>query len=140
MATTSERLTVTKGEFPHKGTYPVAANVVIYKGTIVQLDASNRAIPGAITQAGIAVGIAAATYNNTGGAAAAFDVEVEHGVHGLKANGTAPACGDKVFVHDNETVTLDAASAANGPAGIVAEVRDGLTFVHMSPTVAGLML
>jgi len=122
------------GVVPSVGTLPVAANVAIYKGTLVARDASGRAtVPGDTLPI---VGVAIANYINTGGAAAAFTVEVEYGVFGFIMDGTAALVGELVFALDNQSVTLTAGS--NGRAGVVTEIRNGLTFVWINPALSVL--
>lgn len=138
--TTTERLPKYTGEIPHKGTLPMAANTLLYKGQIVTQDSAGRAaVPGAGQNA---VGISCATYNNrtgapSGGAADAMKAEVEYGVQGLAYTGTAPKRGQVVYVVDNQTVSLDP-TGSRGIAGICSETKngtyeDGLCYVFMGP-------
>lgn len=123
------------GRLPVKGTLPVAANVKILKGTLVAIDASSRAT---VPAAGLKiVGVAIADFDNTGGAAAAFDVELDYGVFGFVMDGTAAKVGEAVYALDNQSVTLTAST--NGLAGVVTEVRDGLTFVWVNPALIGIL-
>lgn len=137
---TAERLPRYTGEIPHKGTLPMAANTLLFKGQIVTQDSAGRAaVPGAGQNA---VGISAATYNNrtgapSGGAAGAVDAMIEYGVQGLVYTGTAPKRGQVVYVVDNQTVSLDP-TGSRGVAGICAETKsgsdeDGLCYVFMGP-------
>lgn len=137
---TAERLPKTTGQIPHKGTYGIAANTLLYKGQIVTQDSAGRAaVPGAGQNA---LGISSATYNNrtgapSGGAADAVKAEVEYGVQGLPYTGTTPKPGQVVYVVDNTTVSLDPAGS-RGIAGIVSETKsattnDGLCYVFMGP-------
>lgn len=128
------------GPVPARGTYPAAANVFMARNTIVQRDASGRAIPGAASNGFPAVGVAASTYDNRtesefGGAAEAIDVEVLYGVFGFDYTGT-PLPGETVWVADNQTVTDTAGS--NGVAGVCVELRNGQCYVFMGPHVAAL--
>ena len=134
---------------PSKGTFPVAANTLIYKGTMVALtnvSGVDHAIA-AVDGNGDIVGVAAHTINNLtgsslGGAAGATDVEVEYGLSSFELSGTAPRAGQKVFALDNQTVTLDDDSGSRGFAGICSEVRTlngrSLVLVHQNPVTMGL--
>jgi len=141
----AERLPKSTGEIPHRGTYSMAANTLLYKGQIVTQDSAGRAaVPGAGQNA---VGISSATYNNrtgapSGGAADAVKAEVEYGVQGLIYTGTAPKPGEVVYVVDNTTVSLDP-TGSRGIAGICSETKngtgdDGLCYVFMGPLAIAL--
>lgn len=148
-ATLTERMTKFAGLVPSRGTFPIAANTKILKGTIVGLDSSGRIVPGGTIASGClyAIGKASATVNNLtgsdlGGAAGAADVEVEYGVFGWEsATGgdeiTADDVGKVCFVLDNQTVALTNQTDTLGEAGYVSEVRSGKVFVEMGITVAG---
>lgn len=144
MAVTSAKLFQRKGLLPDRVTTPMAANTIVYKGAMVQLDAAGRAI-NAVAGNGFSVAcVANAIYDNrtgseAGGAADAITCEGNAGVFGFKVNGTAAKVGEVVYCHDNETVTLDSDSGANGFAGVVVEVRDGLTWVLVGPHINGLL-
>lgn len=130
------------GEIPARGTFPAAANKYFVKKAIVQIDASDRAVPAADGNGFLAAGVSAANYDNRtgsefGGAAGAIDIEVEYGVFGFDYEGT-PSPGQTVWVKDNATVTDDSNAGARGVAGVVSEVRDGQCFVWMGPHVAAL--
>jgi hypothetical protein len=138
--TTTERLPRYTGEIPHKGTLPIAANTLLFKGQIVTIDSAGRAaVPGPGQNA---AGVSAATYNNrtgapSGGAADALDAEIEYGVQGFAYTGTAPKHGQVVYVVDNQTVSLDPAGS-RGVAGICSETKsgaleDGFCYVFMGP-------
>jgi hypothetical protein len=141
-STTTTRLTQTKGQFPSRGTFPIAANTRILKGIITQINASDQAVPGADGNGFLAVGKSSACYDNTtgseaGGVAEALDCEVEYGVFGWKGEaGHLPTVGDVCYVADNQTVSTDSDSGARGIAGRCVEVRDSLYWVYMSPEVA----
>lgn len=145
--TTTERLPRYTGEIPHKGTAPIAANTLLFKGQIVCGDSDGRAnVPGAGRNA---LGVSAATYNNrtgapSGGAADALDAEIEYGVQGFAYTGTAPRKGQVVYVVDNQTVSLDP-TGSRGVAGICAETKsgtfeDGLCYVFMGPLAIAMAL
>jgi hypothetical protein len=125
---------------PSKGTLAVAANVLIIGGTIVTVDADGRA--DVVTAGQHAAGIAHADYDNRttapeGGGAGAIDAEIKFGIAGLEYTGTAPNPGQVVYVVDNQTVSTDSDSGSRGIAGYCSELRDGLCWVLMGPTVVG---
>ena len=143
MATTTTSIaTPYKGLVPAKGTYPIAANVLILKGTIVAVNATGYAVVGTDdNNAFPAVGVASSTVDNrstapSGGAAGAEKIEVEFGVHGLAYAGT-PVIGNVVYVVDNHTVSTDSDSGTRGIAGYVSDMADGLCYVLMGPTIVG---
>lgn len=145
-ATSTTRLTDHTGPMPTHGTYPVAANELILKGTIVAIDENGRAIAGVAGEGHNAVGIARFTADNRttapeGGGAGAIDVEVDFGEFtNIAYTGTAPDAGQPVFIADNQTVTLDSGSATNGLAGVCTrDGASGLCAVLMGPHVAGLV-
>lgn len=142
-AFTSTRLTPTAGLTPSKGTYGIAANTLCLKGAIAVVNSDGNVYMGIDDNAACpAVGIFASEYDNrttapSGGGAAAIDAEIEFGVFGLRYTGTAPKAGQVVFVVDNQTVSIDSDSGTRGIGGYVTELRDGLAWVKMDPTVAG---
>lgn len=132
-----ERMTSFAGMVPARGTYPIAANVLIEKGHIVCLDANGRAVPGAASGALKCVGKASATYDNLGGPAAAkdLDVEVEFGVFGY----AGPTLNDThvprvVFVASSTSVALTGTVVA----GVLTERREGQAWTWMGPHVTAL--
>lgn len=139
-STNINRDTEFAGPVPARGTYPAAANKYFARMTIVQIDGSGRATPGAAANGFPAAGVSAQSYDNRtgsefGGAAEAIDIEVLYGVFGFDYTGT-PIPGQTVWVADNQTVT-DTAST-NGVAGVCVEVRNGQCYVFMGPHVAAL--
>jgi hypothetical protein len=117
------------------------ANTLILKGTIVQVNADNRGIPGADGQAYPAVGVASQTYDNRTGAISGggnddLDCEVEAGVFGFAAEpGHEPDVGDIVFVSANDEISTDSDAGARGIAGRCVEIRDSLYWIYMGPHV-----
>jgi hypothetical protein len=106
---------------------PVLANVRIFQGSLVVLDANGFARP-AITAVGLKPrGMAKAEANNTGGANSAITVETEKGVFRFE-NSTA---GDLIaradietacFIVDDQTVAKTNGGATRSQAGIVKDV------------------
>jgi len=146
-ALTIERMTKFAGVVPARGTYPIAANTRIFKGSLVVLNSSGQAIPGntIANGAAIAVGRSSATYDNrtgseAGGAAAALDVEVEFGVFAWDSAGAADLIaaddvGKLAYVVDDQTVALTSSTGARIAAGVITEFRNGQAYVWMGPHV-----
>jgi hypothetical protein len=146
----TERLTNYAGLMPARGTYPIRANVRIFKGALVCLDTAGRAMPGGLASGGArgAVGKASATYDNRtgsvlGGAAGAVDVEVEFGTYqwANSAGGDAIAADDVgklCFVVDDQTVALTSDSDTRVIGGVITEIIDSKPYVWMGPHVSGI--
>lgn len=146
-ALAQERLTKDIGfPLPVRGSYPIAANTRIFKGSQVAVDSAGRAIP-ATTIAGGAVrvvGKASSTVDNRtgselGGAAGAASVEVEFGCYGWENSTSADEIanddvGKPCFAVDDQTVALTDGSSTRRAAGFISEVRGGKVYVHQSPT------
>ena len=114
--------------------FAVAANVVIWKGTIVALNAG-IATPGAAVAGRVTVGIADNTADNTGGAQGALNVAVRRGTF-LLANSagadeiTATNVGSPSYVVDNDTVALTHAANTRPVAGTIRAVEAGGVWVQ----------
>lgn len=127
-------------DVPQFGTFPAAANQLLPEGTIAQLDASERVIsPGSADTSGLrAIGVVRHTINNLtgsdlGGGAGAKDVEIKYGVHGPFAiSGTTPEAGDRLYVVDNQTLSVDP-TGPRGFAGTAIEVRNGGVYCWFGP-------
>jgi hypothetical protein len=117
--------------------FPIAANVKIYGGAIVCLDGTNkRATPGATAATLTCVGRARDTYDNTGGAAAAFRIAVDSGVfrYDNSASGdliTQADVGNDCYVVDDHTVAKTSNSSARSVAGKVVDVDSVGVWVRM---------
>lgn len=122
--------------------FPVAASTIIYKGTMVMLDANGRAIPAAVASGAgrPVVGVCREKADNSSGAAGAITVEVETGVVLMLNDGTATIVspthlGQKCYVQDDQTVGIVATDA--GPiAGIVEEVTSAGAYVRIDGDTA----
>jgi hypothetical protein len=144
-AAVSQVLTGNRGDYPRILCVPVAANTLIESGWQVEITSTGYVQP-AGTGSGLRVlGIAEHSIDNrtaaTGGAAGAAFLNVRAKVAVLKYDGTAPKVNDVVFALDNQTVTLDSDTGANGISGIVTYVDTvaGEVGVYMGPHVAGLI-
>lgn len=132
-----------KGRYPARGTFPVAANTLIKRGDIVQINASGYAIPGAASNGFRAVGVADSEVNNltgsdNGGAAGAVDIEVEYGIFEMTLTGSAILPGDAVYVAGPQSVT--ATPGTNGPAGFCHEIRGTTHYFYFAPMSSGIIL
>jgi len=152
-ALAQERLTDTLGLLPSRGTYPIAGNVVIYKGAMVGLNASGQALPATTIANGCVkvVGKSSATYDNTGGAAGALNVEVEYGVFGYANSAGADAISAAhvggntlAYAVDDQTLALTSASGTRPLAGVISEFKPtryggtAIPYVWIHPAVASL--
>ena len=113
--------------------FNVKANVKIYAGSIVVLDAGN-AKPG-VTAAGlVAVGRAEETVDNTGGANGAKTVKVKRGVYRFENAAAdlvaATNIGSPCYVVDDQTVAATHAGNTRSAAGIVRDVDDAGVWVE----------
>jgi len=137
------------GDLPRKGTAPMAANTLIQGKTLVSLNAAGNAVAPTDGDGFAVYGVSSATYDNrtgseAGGLAGDADVEVEFGVFGfayVSADGV-PEPGDKLYVVDNQTVSVDSSGGARGFAGICSEVRvntvgTSQAYLWIGPHVAG---
>jgi hypothetical protein len=106
----------TKLKIPGLKAYPVKAATTIYAGSIVMLDATGFAVPGANTASCVCAGIAR---ERAVGGAANGDVWVRVEapiIAELAATGlTQAALGRPVYVVDDQTVNAAAANVVVGP-------------------------
>jgi hypothetical protein len=111
------------GPNPPKVHHPIAANVKIYQGSLVMLDAG-YAKPGAAATGKFSVGMATQTVDNTGGAAGALLVPIEPGIHRWGNSTSADLIeqddvGKLCYIVDDQTVGLTDGSAARSIAGTI---------------------
>jgi len=118
-------------------TYPMAAATEIFMGSLVVLDASGNAEPGATATGKTAVGRADEYVNNTG-AAAADTVNVRAGTFKWANSSGDPVTkaniGDTVYIEDDQTVC--ATAAGKSQAGIMTDIDSDGVWVKMEPPVA----
>ena len=102
--------------------YPVAASVHIYEGTLVFLTAAGYATDVTATGVNGFVGVAVGEVDNSSGSAGDLTVEVwAEGEFVLQGTGFAQAdVGSKVYAEDNYTVGVSI-STASVPIGMVTE-------------------
>jgi hypothetical protein len=130
---TTERLTSFFGHYPARRTVGMRASVKIFQGAMVAIDSSGNAMPAGLLAAGSVrvIGVAAATYDNSAGAAGALECEVKVGEFKLVNNAGEPVTralvGADCFVLDDQTVSLTSASSTRAVAGKVQSVdSDGV--------------
>jgi hypothetical protein len=128
MAALTQDIVVTRQSPSRPGSYPIAADTVIYDGALVCLDATGFAIPGADT-AGIthAVGVAKQNVDNTGGDDGDLQVPVRYGCPFLLAeSGVVQAdMGRDAFISDDQTVVASGTSNSRR-AGRFLRFEDGV--------------
>ncbi|WP_338508485.1 hypothetical protein [Pseudomonas poae] len=104
---------------------PVAANVLIYAGSLVVASATGFAAPGSTALGLSYLGRAEESVDNRGGAAGAAQVEVRHGKAFLWANdGTVTQAHlfKPAYIVDDETVAAGDASGTRSAAGRIVGV------------------
>ena len=112
---------------PNKFRIPIAAATKLYQGGIVCVNASGLAVPGSTSTTLKAAGVAEKTYDNSAGAASAFNVEALAGVHWLNSGTAGDAItqanlGATVYIIDDNTVGLTNGGATRSVAGVVVDV------------------
>lgn len=125
-ALTADRNTPNRLGMQHR--HPMAANVKIFAGALVVLDAAGNAKPAVTALNLVAVGRAAERADNTGGAAGAATVNVERGVFGFASDGTIDrtCIGKTVYLVDDQTLAATDGGGTRSVAGILDD-WDGTT-------------
>lgn len=140
-ALTAERNTPRLGHAPGITlNIPAKAATTVYKGGLVMIDAGYAA-PGSTATGKIAAGRAAASVDNSAGAAGDLDVPVEPGVFrfGNSASSDAIAqadVGKACYIVDDQTVAKTDGTGTRSLAGIVIAVDSSGVFVEMSPALS----
>ncbi|NMZ73400.1 hypothetical protein HBO32_09845 [Pseudomonas nitroreducens] len=115
---------------------PVAANVKIYAGSLVCLDASGNAVPGATSTTLKARGVAQEQVDNTGGAAGDQRIESRRGVF-LFANSASTDLiaradiGSQCYIVDDQTVAKTSATNTRSVAGTIRDVDSAGVWVEI---------
>ena len=115
--------------------YPVAASTTIYAGTIVALNSSGYAIPGADTAGLRVIGRAETDVDNSAGDAGDLNVDVRKGVFCWNNSGSAVLdsvedCGKLAYVEDDNTVAET--STHKVKAGVVVDIDSSGVWVDCS--------
>lgn len=111
---------------------PVAADTVIYAGSLACLDASGNAVPGATATTLTARGRAEELADNTGGAAGDVTVTVRPGTYRWANSAAADAItraeiGDDCYIVDDQTVAKTNGGSTRSLAGKIVDVdADGV--------------
>jgi hypothetical protein len=111
----------------NKRSLPVAANVILFAGTMVVADASNFANKTSANNLRV-VGVTSADVDNRGGAAGAKDVELDVGVFGPFDNSAASDLierkdiGGNAWMVDDQTVARTSGSNTRAQAGLIHHV------------------
>lgn len=111
---------------------PVAANVKIYAGSLVCLDASGNAVPGSTSATLKARGLAQEQVDNTGGAAGALRIETRRGTFQFANSAAADQIaradiGAQCYIVDDQTVAKTSATNTRSVAGVIRDVdSDGV--------------
>ncbi len=107
-------------------TAPVAANVKIYAGALVALNASGDATPGAVATTLKSGGRCEETADNTGGAAGAITVTFRKGVLLYKNAAADPITRADInancYIVDDESVGRTSGGSTRSIAGVIADV------------------
>lgn len=103
--------------------YPVAANAIIYAGSLVMANASGYAVPGADTSSCKFLGVALEHVNATGKSNGELKVTVRRkGVFYFATSGIAITnVGDGVCLVDDQTVNLASVTTNDVACGKIAE-------------------
>ena len=114
--------------------YPLAAETVIWQGTLVALDSSGNCVPASNTVGLKVVGRAEETVDNSAGLAGALTINVKRGVF-LYANSASAAVdandkGAPVYVEDDMTVTETASNSI--VAGVCLDVTSEGVWIDTS--------
>lgn len=105
----------------------VAATKKIFEGSLVCLNATGFATPGAVATTLKADGVALATVDNTGGADGAVTVEVLKGTFRFANSAAGDAIaradiGNNCFVVDDQTVAKTNGTNTRSTAGVIVDV------------------
>uniref|UniRef100_UPI0004884C8A hypothetical protein n=1 Tax=Desulfovibrio inopinatus TaxID=102109 RepID=UPI0004884C8A len=113
--------------------FPVAADTVIYMGSMVAVNSSGYAVPAADAAGLIVAGVASAQADNTGGAAGDVDVIARRGVFGVELSATNPPTSSDigvVYVEDDQTAST-AIGTNSIEAGELLGVDDAYAWVRI---------
>lgn len=123
--------------YAYAGPIPIAASQLLYQGALVGYDSDGRLVECTAANGVHAAGVARKQYDNSSGAAAALECEIEYGVHRLANSGGGNALvqadvGKPCFIYDDNTVGKFSATAG-GVAGIVQEIKGSYVYVDIQP-------
>ncbi len=136
------RLTKFAGLTPAMGTYPLAADTVVVKGTLVTINAAGNALDDG---SGVrCVGVAAHTVNNAtgsenGGLAGGASVDTNYGIHEFVCADADVLPGDIMYAVDNQTVTKNPVTGGCVVGTYHETGSDGKKYVNVSTLVPAVM-
>lgn len=135
---TRDRLNKFVGPYPARGSILMAAGVLAIRNTFAVRTDDGYGSPPVAGYPYPAIGFWSAEFDNRttapeGGAAGAITGEYLYGVAEFEIDGDTPLPFQRVYVVDNQTVSLDDNDGLRGVAGIVTEVRNGKAFVYVGP-------
>ncbi|MEO1820581.1 hypothetical protein [Pseudomonas sp.] len=115
---------------------PVAAATRLFAGSIVCLDASGNAVPGATATTLTARGVAQEQVDNRDGAAGDRRVEVRRGVFPFANSASADEItradiGNSAYIVDDETVAKTDGTSTRSVAGVIRDVDDNGVWVEI---------
>ncbi len=121
------------GGVPVKAFYPVAASTIIYEGALVCLDSSGNLVPGSISTTLKACGIALQTVDNSAGAAAALNCEVQQGAaRFVNSNSmTKASVGALGYIVDDQSVSSSSNGSTRSIAGTIYLVDTNGVWVYV---------
>jgi hypothetical protein len=114
--------------------HPVAASTVIYAGSLVALDASRNAVPGATATGLVAAGRAEERVDNSAGTTGAKTVRVRKGVFRFANDGTVSRAdiGSTAYIVDDQTVANNDGTGTRSAAGVIEDVDADGVWVRIS--------
>ena len=115
---------------------PVAAATRLFAGSIVCLDASGNAVPGATATTLTARGVAQEQVDNRDGAAGDRRVESRRGVFPFANSASADEItradiGNSAYIVDDETVAKTDGTSTRSVAGVIRDVDDSGVWVEI---------
>ena len=115
---------------------PVAAATRLFAGSIVCLDASGNAVPGATATTLTARGVAQEQVDNRDGAAGDRRVESRRGVFPFANSASADEItradiGNSAYIVDDETVAKTNGTSTRSVAGVIRDVDDSGVWVEI---------
>lgn len=115
---------------------PVAAATRLFAGSIVCLDASGNAVPGATATTLTARGVAQEQVDNRDGAAGDLRVESRRGVFPFANSASADEItradiGNSAYIVDDETVAKTDGTSTRSVAGVIRDVDDSGVWVEI---------
>lgn len=119
------------------GPFPIAASALLYQGALCGFDAAGRVVECTAANGVHVAGVARKQYDNSAGAAAALNTELEYGVHRFnnQTDGNALVqadVGKPVFLYDDNSVGKFSATAG-GCVGVLENLVGAKAYVNIQP-------